>query len=120
MKWFNRWLYNKMKDYADNQANYERDAKVGAMLKQNAVQAITLNHISTDHQIASSQTAGRLDTYPDLNFQMFRAENGYVMQVRHQDRKTDRNSINLHVITEEQDLGTAIAHIITIESLKVN
>lgn len=115
MKWFNRWLYNRMKDYANNQ---ERDAKAGAMLKQNAIHAITLNQISTD-QIVSSHTAGRLDTYPDLNFQMFRAENGYVMQVRHQDRKTDRNTINLHVITEDQDLGTAIAHIITIESLKV-
>lgn len=104
-----------MKDYANNQ---ERDAKAGAMLKQNAINAITLNQISTD-QISSSMTAGRLDTYPDLNFQMFRADNGYVMQVRHQDRKTDRNTINLHVITEEQDLGTAIAHIITVESLKV-
>jgi uncharacterized membrane protein YjjP (DUF1212 family) len=50
---------------------------------------------------------------------MFRAENGYVMQVHQMDRKTERQTVNLHVITEDQDLGQAISHIITLESLKV-
>lgn len=118
MKWFDRWLYDRMKNYANNATNNDSGAKNSAMLKQHTINAITLGQITGD-AITSSQHLSRLDTYPDLNFQMFRAENGYVMQVRHQDRKTDRNTINLHVIAEDQDLGTAIAHIITIESLKV-
>lgn len=117
MKWLDRWLYNRMKHYANNPANGDSGAKTSGLLKQHAINAITLNQISTD-AITSSQHLNRLDIYPDLNFQMFRAENGYVMQVRQQDRKTERQNINLHVITEDQDLGTAIAHIITIESLK--
>jgi hypothetical protein len=49
---------------------------------------------------------------------MFKAENGYVMQVHCTDRKTERQHVNLHVIGADEDLGTAINHIITLETLK--
>jgi len=76
------------------------------------------------HNIVGSKTAelvsrDRMDSNPDLNFRMFRAENGYVMEVRYSDRRTDRTTTNLHLISDEEDLGQSIAHIITVESLKV-
>jgi hypothetical protein len=51
---------------------------------------------------------------------MFRAENGYVMEVRYNDRRTDRTTTILHLISDQEDLGQSIAHIITVESLKVS
>jgi hypothetical protein len=61
-----------------------------------------------------------MDSNPDLNFRMFRAENGYVMEVRYNDRRTDRMTTSLHIIPDDADLGQSISHIITIESLKVH
>jgi len=54
----------------------------------------------------------------DLNFRMYKAENGHVMEVRHYDRRTDRNTNKLYLITDDQDLGAEISKIITVESLR--
>ena len=91
--------------------------------RKSHLKEITLNSISlagVEKHIINGNHPNRLDTNPDLSFKMFRAENGYVMQVHQIDRKTERQSVNLHVIGEDQDLGTAISHIITLESLKVS
>ena len=92
--------------------------------RKSHLKEITLNSISLagveKHIINGGNGPNRLDTHPDLSFKMFRAENGYVMQVHQIDRKTERQSVNLHVIGEDQDLGTAISHIITLESLMVS
>lgn len=110
MKWFDRWLYNKITDMCTNKSNYE-DQKYSIKDAMN-----TLNLVAVAP--GPGLRGDKLDTSPDLNFKMFRAENGYVMEVRQHDRKTDRQTVNLHVITEEQDLGTAISHILTLESLR--
>lgn len=59
-----------------------------------------------------------MGTSEDLNFRMYKAENGHVMEVRHYDRRTDRNTNKLYLITDEQDLGAEISKIITVESLR--
>jgi hypothetical protein len=55
----------------------------------------------------------------NLNFKMYKAVNGFVMEVRQYDKRTDRNVNELYLITDEQDLGEEIAKIITLESMKV-
>jgi hypothetical protein len=55
----------------------------------------------------------------NLNFRMFKAANGYVMEVRQYDRRTDRHNNELYLITDDQDLGAEISKIITLESMKV-
>jgi|688.fasta_scaffold2106161_1 hypothetical protein len=110
--WFVKWLENKRAKHA--QLEYEN--KYTNSLKEKALQGIS---IQTGIIGTRDMTAGRLDAYPDLSFKMYSAENGYVMEVRHTDRKTERQSVNLHVITDDQDLGEAIAHILTVESLKI-
>lgn len=54
----------------------------------------------------------------DLNFKMYKAENGHVMEVRHYDRRTERHNNKLYLITDDQDLGAEISKIITVESLR--
>lgn len=114
MKWLDKWIMNQAQRIHKRVSDEPIQIK---MLKEH-----TLNAINIGQAIAPGMAirGDRLDCTPDLNFKMYRAENGYVMEVRHQDKKTERTSINLHVIGEDQDLGTAISHIITLESLKVS
>ena len=102
MSWFDKWLANKVRRGLS-------EAKEEAQIGYNIVSAKTSELVSRD----------RMDSNPDLNFRMFRAENGYVMEVRYNDRRTDRVTTNLHLISDHEDLGQSIAHIITLESIKV-
>ena len=53
-----------------------------------------------------------------MNFTVYHANGGYVMEYSMYDRKTDRRDTALHIITSDQDLGQGIAHIITLEMLR--
>ena len=53
-----------------------------------------------------------------MNFTIYKANGGYVMEYRSYDRKTDRSDNRLHIITADQDLGQQIAHIVTFEALQ--
>ncbi len=113
-KWFDKWFYRQAKKAWENKDKYATEYE--SSIREKALQGIAINSQIVGHR---DMVAGRLDTQPDLNFKMYSAENGYVMEVRHTDRKTERQSVNLHVITENQDLGEAIGHILTLESLKI-
>jgi hypothetical protein len=102
MNWFDKWIAKKVRRAWDD-ANSPKQF-------HNIVGSKTAELVSRD----------RMDSNPDLNFRMFRAENGYVMEVRYNDRRTDRTTTNLHLISDQEDLGQSIAHIITVESLKVS
>jgi hypothetical protein len=104
MNWFDKWIAKKVRRAWEN--------------SQDEKQSYTLNSIGI--KTAELVSRDRMDSNPDLNFRMFRAENGYVMEVRYNDRRTDRTTTNLHLISDQEDLGQSIAHIITVESLKVS
>lgn len=53
-----------------------------------------------------------------MNFTLYRANGGYIIEHRVYDHKTDRNNNSLHIITEEKNLGEEIAKIITFENLR--
>ena len=110
--WFDKWVMQKAdkinrKHELVQKAKYAKEQSYNSVIKANGLGDEVRRH------------DGRLDTVPDLTFKMYHAENGYVMEVRHIDKKTERQSVNLHVITDNQDLGEAISHILTIESLKL-
>jgi hypothetical protein len=98
MIWLDKWIAKKVREAWDEPKQFH-----------NIVGSKTAELVSRD----------RMDSSPDLNFRMFRAENGYVMEVRYSDKRTERTTTNLHLISDEEDLGQSIAHIITLESLKV-
>jgi hypothetical protein len=104
MNWFDKWIAKKVRRAWES--------------TQEEKHSYTLNSIGI--KTAELVSRDRMDSNPDLNFRMFRAENGYVMEVRYNDKRTDRSTSHLHLISDDQDLGQSIAHIITVESLKVN
>lgn len=53
-----------------------------------------------------------------MNFTVYRASGGHIIEHRVYDKKTDRNNNSLHIITDDKDLGEEIGKIITFESLR--
>ena len=53
-----------------------------------------------------------------IRLQIYKASGGYVVETRSYDRKNDRNTSTMHVITEEQDLGDALGKIVMMEALR--
>jgi len=58
------------------------------------------------------------DNEPILNFRVFSAVGGKVVEFRHYDRQRDRSHTQTYIITNDQDFGERIAKIATMENLK--
>ena len=59
-----------------------------------------------------------VDSEPQLNFKIYSATGGHVMEFRRYDRKTDRSDNQLYVITTDDDMGERIARIVNMEMMK--
>ena len=68
--------------------------------------------VSAGHPLGSG-----LDS-PGMNFTVYRASGGHIVEHRTYDRKTDRNNHSLHIITDDKDLGEELGKIITFENLR--
>jgi len=53
-----------------------------------------------------------------MNFTVYRANGGHVIETRKYDRKNDRSDHGLHIITDDKDLGEEIGKIITFENIR--
>lgn len=60
----------------------------------------------------------RLDQSNGMNFTIYSANGGYVMEYSMYDPRKDERNTALHLITNDQDLGQSIGHIITLEMLR--
>ena len=56
---------------------------------------------------------------PVLNFKVYSAVGGKVVEFRRYDRKSDRNDTTTYIITNYQDFGERISKIATMEKLKL-
>jgi len=56
---------------------------------------------------------------PVLNFKVYSAVGGKVVEFRRYDRKSDRNDSTTYIITNDQDFGDRISKIATMEKLKL-
>lgn len=99
MKNFYKWLYK----YSQRRLEDPESPNKEAQIKMSSGLAMVERGMGSD---------------ADLNFRMYKAENGHVMEVRHYDRRTDRHNNKLYLITDDQDLGAEISKIITVESLR--
>jgi hypothetical protein len=62
--------------------------------------------------------AQMFDADPILNFRVFSAVGGQVVEFRRYDRKTDRSDTSTYIITKDQDFGEKISKIASMEMLK--
>ena len=56
---------------------------------------------------------------PNLIFKMYRASNGFVMEVGRQDRRHMDTTYEMYLIADGEDLGDSISKIITVETLRI-
>ena len=98
MKWFDKWFAKKCVQAWDNR----QDSEV----------------IPVNTKAALSRGGGQSIDSPGMNFTVYRANGGHVIETRAYDRHKDRNNHGLHVITDDKDLGEEIGKIITFEHLR--
>ena len=68
--------------------------------------------------ISSRETNDCIEGEPVLNFKVYNAIGGKVVEFRYYDRIKDRSHNQTYIITNDQDFGDRIAKIATMESLK--
>ena len=77
-----------------------------------------------DGEVSMKLTASRdveaqmYEAEPILNFRVFSAVGGQVVEFRRYDRKTDRSDTSTYIITKDQDFGEKISKIASMEMLK--
>jgi hypothetical protein len=72
-----------------------------------------------ENLVSSREVEAVCDSDSVLNFRVFNAVGGRVVEFRTYDRQKDRSYTQTYIITNEQDFGDRIAKIATMESLKV-
>ena len=70
-----------------------------------------------DSIVALSPTVRDVDV-DGLNFNVMSAQGGTIVQVRHYDRKTDRNNTITHVIPDGEEISERIGQIVSMEILR--
>ena len=68
--------------------------------------------------IASSRVERSLDSDRAMNFRIFPAQGGRVVEINRYDSVKDRHYNSLYIVTNEQDLGKEIERIIVQEHLR--
>lgn len=94
-----RWLINSLKN-AVAEEQKERS-------EMNSIKGLTIG-----------PNTRQLDSDKGIRFQIYKASGGFVVETSMYDRQRDRHHQSLHIITDDQDLGSAIGKIITMETLK--
>ena len=95
MKWFKKLVAG----WAREGRNYEEDC-------------------AEPSRLISTVEAASINSEPVLNFKVYSAIGGKVVEFRRYDRKSDRNEGPTYIITNDQDFGERIAKIATMENIK--
>ena len=94
-----KWLKRKLRKWVDD-AREEPDMYIGKVTSSRDVEA------------------QMCDAEPILNFRVFSAVGGQVVEFRRYDRKTDRSDTTTYIIHKEDDFGEKISKIANLEMLK--
>ena len=95
-----KWLKKKLRNWL-NESDYETRSIGNKLVASRDVEA------------------GMCDADPILNFRVFSAIGGQVVEFRRYDRKTDRNDTTTYIIHKEEDFGDKIAKIAKIATLEM-
>lgn len=99
MKWFDQWFFKKCRDaWSDAHQPVERYS----------------NTIGT----AKVRESDSVQSDPQLNFKVYSAVGGKIVEFTRYDRIRDRAEHQTYIITSDQDFGERIAKIATLENLK--
>lgn len=68
--------------------------------------------------LVHSANENRPEEDPVLNFRIYNAINGQILEFRHYDRKTDRSNNSVYLIPKDQEIGEYINKCLSVEMMK--
>jgi hypothetical protein len=99
-KWFDKWL---------------------AKRARNGMQHLNNEEDGNDMLVCETDGHDRLhrrNHKTSMNFTIYSANGGHVLEYSEYDERKDENINTLHLIPGDKDLGQSIAHVITLEMLR--
>lgn len=113
MKWFDRWMYGKVRDMWDNRHKYE------AQIEEAEYKNRAANKLSSGLQMGTAMVErGRAEGEGRITFELSTAVGGKILNVRHYDERKDRHDQQTYVIPTGEDIGERVAKIINLEMFK--
>ena len=106
MKWFDKFLYRKLRDMWDNKNHYNH------YLEEDLIKVsrgMSMNSIAVEEST---------DWEDGLRINFKKVIGGYVVSFRCYVRKLDRSNDRNYIITDEQEFEKELGKIITLESMK--
>lgn len=98
MKWFDNWFANKVEE------SWNRPKAISSASKNEIMVSEDRNSIGSHRH--------------RINFTVYRANGGMMVEYNRYDERKDHHSCELHIVHPDQDLGEALGKIVTFESLK--
>ena len=103
---FKRWMLKSVKEAVDAE-------------RRNEVNVVGASDIISTRGLK----VGRQETAIDqperaIQFTVYTANGGRVIETRRYDRKTDRNNNSTYIITDDEDVATRVGQIVSMELLK--
>ena len=99
MKFIWRYMWQKMKEIGNEPDDYSKEP----------------NLVSSRGTVRARDD---FDSDNGLNMRVFKAIGGRIVSFNHYDRRTDRESKSVYIITDEQDFERELGKIITMESMR--
>jgi hypothetical protein len=105
MRFFDKWLYSKVRDMWENKHKYDsyEEERAIKMATVGAAQMISKGHPEGEDRIS---------------FELSTAIGGRILNVRRYDERKDRHEHQTYVIPNGEDLGQRVAKILNLEQYK--
>jgi hypothetical protein len=110
MKWFDHWFARKCK-WA-----WEHNLRDESLVRDDHINIITPK---SHRGVAIGKDSTRSLNGHGMNFTLYRAVGGHILETNRYDERTDRRHNELYMIDEERDFATQVAQAIMIESVKL-
>ena len=115
--------YQMLHSYAKSQQKPPQKYSQVTKMKKYSFRRWIRNWINEDETemlsaIASSRVERSLDSDRAMNFRIFPAQGGRIVEINRYDSVKDRHYNSLYIVTNEQDLGKEIERIIVQEHLR--
>lgn len=68
--------------------------------------------------VVHSEVQNRPDEEPILNFRIYSATNGQILEFRRYDRKNDRNHTTVYIVEKDREIGEYVSKCLSLEMLK--
>ncbi len=104
---FKRWMLKAVKEAVESERN-----------EVNLIERDRYTNLAIPKGLTTGSSSNIDQPERAIQFTVYTANGGRVVETRRYDRKTDRYSNGLYVITSDQDFGREIDKIITMESLR--